>query len=260
MTWIAVQLIGAALATAAGILAARTSKRAATITIGAMTTLLLAKVALAYTPAAEPSLIPWNGYALIERWWFLFPGMVVFGAAITLFRDSIWKRDGLLVGAGLLLIYSATLGWVMSRPSDLMGAVDRDGFCRQTSGYSCTAAAAVMLLHRHGIAATEREMAELCVTNNGGVAGGGTTESGLMRGLRLKLAGTKEPRIVRPEFDAIPTPSIVGVRLNPWLSHSVVLLEVSPREVKVLDPLYGRGTLWRVNFERDWLGSAVWIP
>ncbi len=259
MIWVAVQLAGAALMTAAGVQAARRSRKAATILIAVMLGIILIKNALAFIPAGEPTYLPWNWYPLIERWWFLLPAMAIFGAGFTLYRRSVWRRDVLLVGAGVVVLYCAALGWVMSRPSDLRGAPNAEGFCPQTSGYSCTAASAAMLLHRHGVTATEREMAELSLTGNGGVAGGGTTESGLMRGLRIKLDGRKTPHIECPGYDRLRTPSIVPIRLSPKLSHSIVVVDVQPTEVKVLDPLYGRGTIRRELFEREWLGTSVWI-
>lgn len=259
MMWIAFQLAGAGLSTWSGIAAARKSRNVATAVVGAMLSMILLKLALTRIPVGEPRFLPFNWYPLVERWWYLFPAMTIFGVGITLFRASVWRRDALLVGAGLLILHCAALGWVMSRPSDLLGTVGEDGYCQQTSGYSCSAASAVMLLHRHGIQATEREMAELSLTSNGGLAGGGTTESGLMRGLRLKLNGLKTPRIDCRTYDTLPTPSIVGIRLNPKLSHSIVVVKVLPTEVKVLDPLYGRGSLRREEFERDWLKSAIWI-
>ena len=259
MMWIAVQLTGAGLSTWSGVAAARKSRPLATVVVGVMLTIILLKLALTRVPIGEPRYLPFNWYPLVERWWHFFPAMAIFGVGITLFRASMWRRDALLVGAGLLILHCSALGWVMSRPSDLLGTVDPDGICHQTSGYSCSAASAVMLLHRHGVQATEREMAELSVTSNGGLAGGGTTESGLMRGLRIKLNGMKTPRINCPSYDALPTPSIVPIRLSPTLSHSIVVIKVLPTEVKVLDPLYGRGTLRREEFERDWMRSAIWI-
>jgi hypothetical protein len=257
--WIAVQLTGAAIMTGAGIHAARRSRKAATILIAVMLAVILLKNALSFVPTGEPRLLPWNWYPLVERWWHLIPAMAIFGAGITTYRASVWRRDVLLVGAGLLLLHCTALGWVMSRPSDLRGTVDTQGICLQTSGYSCTAASAAMLLHRHGVAATEREMADLSLTSNGGLAGGGTTESGLMRGLRLKLNGRGMPHIDRPGYDGLMTPSVVGLQLTPKSSHSIVVVQVTPTEVKVLDPLYGPGTLRRDVFEREWLGSAIWI-
>ncbi|HLY72557.1 MAG TPA: cysteine peptidase family C39 domain-containing protein [Planctomycetota bacterium] len=259
MIWIAFQLAGSALLTAAGVRAARKSRRFATVVVGVMLALILAKNALSWVPIGEPRFLPFNWYPLVERWWYLFPAMLIFGVAITLFRASIWRRDALLVGAGVMILHCTALGWVNSRASDLLGTVGEDGFCAQTSGYSCGAASAVMLLHRHGVTATEREMAELSLTSNGELAGGGTTESGLMRGLRLKLDGNKVPRIDCPTYDALPAPSIVGLRLSRHLSHSILVVQVTDTEVKVLDPLYGKGPLCRGEFERDWLGSAIWI-
>ena len=57
-------------------------------------------------------------------------------------------------------------------------------FCVQTSEKSCTAACAATLLKAHGIAATEPEMAALCLTRRG------TLWQGLYRGLKLKTAGS----------------------------------------------------------------------
>jgi hypothetical protein len=259
MTWIALQLVGAAIATAAGASAARRSQRHATPVVGSMLLVILLKNALSFIPLGEPRFLPWNWYPLVERWWYLFPAMVIFGAGITLFRSSMWRRDVLLIGAGLLIVHSAALGWVMSHPPDLRGRIGEDGICLQTSGFSCTAASAVMLLYRHGIITTEREMADLSVTSPCGFDGGGTTESGLMRGLRLKVNGRMSVRIACPSLDRLVAPSIVGIRLSPRLSHSIVVVGVTSTEVSILDPLYGRGTLLRPMFEREWMGSAVWI-
>jgi len=258
MIWIALQLSGSALMTTAGVAAARRSRKLATALVGAMLALLLFQDALDYVPEGAPRFLPWNWYALVERWWVLFPGMLIFGVGMQFLYPSRWKRDALLVGAGLLILHSAAVGWVMGRPSDLLGTVRPDGVCLQTSGYSCSAASAAALLHAYGVTATEREMAELCVTCNGGLGAGGTTHSGIMRGLRIKLEGARTVRVARPAYDGIPQPCIVALRLSPTLTHSVMVVRVAPTEVSVMDPLYGRGTMRRELFEREWLGSAIW--
>lgn len=259
MTWIAAQILGSALMTAAGVAAARRSRNAATGLVASMLFLILAKVGIGWLSEGEARFLPWDWYPLLENWWFLFPAMAIFGVAMGLFHRSMWRRDALLVGAGLLIVRCAAIGGALGRPSDLIGTVDPQGTCRQTSGYSCSAASAAMLLHRHGIAATEREMAELCVTMNGGIAGGGTSASGLMRGLRLKTDEPRRIRIGRPAYDLLPTPSIISLRLSPTLTHSVLLERVTPEAATVVDPLYGRGTLNRGIFDREWMGSAIWI-
>ncbi|HLY12462.1 MAG TPA: cysteine peptidase family C39 domain-containing protein [Planctomycetota bacterium] len=255
MIWIVVQVLGSALMVTAGVLAVRRDRRLATALVGGMLLLLLAKVGVARIPDGEPRLFAWNWYPLVEGWWYLFPAMFIVGAALWLYRHSILRRDALLVVAGVLLLRCAAIGWVLARPSDLQGTVGPDGFCPQTSGYSCSAASAAMLLDRHGIRASEREMAELCVTCNAT----GTTPSGLMRGLRLKAGDRKAVRIGHPAFDRLPTPSIVSLRLSPVLTHSALVEKVTPLEVSVVDPLYGRGTLSRAIFDREWMGSAIWI-
>jgi hypothetical protein len=253
--FIAVQVLGSALAAAAGVWALRRDRRLATGLVGVMLALILAKVLVARVPEGEPRFLPWNWYPLVEGWWYLFPAMFIFGAAIELYRRSIVRRDALLVVAGVLLLRCAAIGWVLARPSDLLGTVGPDGVCHQTSGYSCSAASAAMLLDRHGIRATEREMAELCVTCNAT----GTTQSGLMRGLRLKVGDRKTVKIGRPDYDQLPVPSIVSLRLSPILTHSALIEKVTPEEVSVVDPLYGRGKLSRTIFDREWMGSAIWI-
>lgn len=258
MIWIALQLSGSALLTTAGVAAARRSQRLATALVGAMLALILFKNALAYVPEGDPRLFPWNWYPLVERWWYLYPGMLIFGVGMGLFHKSMWKRDVLLVGGGLLVLHCAAVGWVMGRPSDLLGTVRPDGVCLQTSGYSCSAAAAASLLHLYGVAATEREMAELCVTCNAGQREGGTTHSGILRGLRIKLGSARRARVTRPTYETLPQPSMVGIKLSPTLTHSILVLRVTPTEVSVMDPLYGRGTMRRELFEREWLGSAIW--
>lgn len=258
MTWLAVQLLGSAVMVGAGVLAVRRSSRLATWTVGVAGGLILVKIGLAFVPAGEARFIPWNGYAFIEHWWMIYPSMLVLTIAIAIFRKSIWKRDGLLVVAGYLLLHFGVIAILMARPHEgLTGRTDEKGVCHQTSGYSCSAASAVMLLHQAGIPATEREMAELCVTRAGNSRVAGTSDVGAMRGLRLKMAGRGRPVISTPSYGELRAPAMVAIKIHDQLSHSIVVVEVQPEQVKVIDPLYGRGTILRHQFERDWKGIAI---
>ena len=259
MTWLAVQLLGSAFTTTAGVLAARRSRPLATWLVGIMIPLIVAKVVLALVPAGEARFLPWNWYAVVQHWWYLFPAMLVLGSAIVIFYRSMWKRDALLIVAACLLIQCGIIAVLMSRPHQLTGQVNADGICHQTSGYSCSAASAVNLLHGYGVAATENEMAELCVTMAGNSRWTGTSDAGLMRGLRLKMKGRGTPRITLPVYEQIPTPSLVAIQLNPQLSHSIMVTAVAPDHVKVVDPLYGGGTIPRAQFERAWKRSAIHV-
>ena len=84
----------------------------------------------------------------------------------------------------------------------------------QTSAKSCAAACAATLLTMHGIAATEQEMAELCLTRRG------TTWQGLYRGMKRKTAGTPwDVEVVAGSFAALRSlgqgPAILAAGLPP---------------------------------------------
>jgi len=147
-----------------------------------------------------------------------------------------------LVGAAL-----AGYAWHFKPlPLALTGVARKDGICYQTTEYSCSAAAAVTLLARHGIQATEAQMAALCLTRTGL----GTSSLGLYRGLSLAAASAAmQPRIA---YIGSPSnlrhatyPCIISVGLKsdcspairnkmisfgwqPGVSHSVVLLSAEP--------------------------------
>ena len=258
MIGLAVQLLGSALLIAAGLLAARRSEKLATWLVGVCGAMIVFKIAIAFVPAGEARLLPWNGYAFVQHWWTLFPAMIVLTVALSLFWKSMWKRDGLLIVGGLTLVYFGAIGILMGRSHEgLTGTVDAQGICHQTSGYSCSPAAAAMLLHQAGVSATEKEMAELCITHAGNSSVAGTSDCGVMRGLRLKMEGRGRPVISTPAYEQLTVPAIVAIKIHDRLSHSIVVVKVGPDEVKVLDPLYGRGTIPRGQFERDWKGIAI---
>jgi hypothetical protein len=73
-------------------------------------------------------------------------------------------------------------------------------FCIQTTESTCSAACAATLLKAHGIEATEREMADLCLTRKG------TLWQGLYRGLKRKTAGTDwDVEVVHGPFARLAT-------------------------------------------------------
>jgi len=260
MTWLAIQLAGSALMIAAGVWALRRSRALATGLVAAMSLLLILKAVICHLPAAEPRLFPWTWYPYIEPWWTLFPAMFIFGAGMPLVRASLVKRDVLLVGAGFLLLRCGVVAVLTDRPHELLTAVVREnGVCLQSSGYSCAPASAAMLLHLYGVKASEDEMARLCVTRRGSTVTSGTSESGLLRGLRLKLEDRAIPKISTPAYEQIPTPSLVTIQVGPRTGHSILVSAVEPGQVRVLDPRYGPGVLPRAQFEKVWQKSAIYV-
>lgn len=252
MLEIALRLVLGVAAAVAGALLARRSLKAATGAGAVLLALVLAKVAVGYIPAAEPTLFPWDAYPYVERWWYEIPALGLLGAGLWVARDSMLKRDAVLVAGGLLiarivLVMALTAGG--SPP--LQGRVRADGLCLQTSGYTCGAAAAAMYLDRLGVPATEAEMAALCVTRRDG-----TTDAGIARGLRRKLPG-RDVRVTAPRYEDLQAPALVSILLPGRIGHAVLVEEATPEGVRLADPGCGRWRTSRADFEARWQGSAI---
>lgn len=127
--------------------------------------------------------------------WLPFSSLVMVGNWLPLFSAALaavaWQsgagsqiKQGVLCGSllatgGFALVYP-----VLGDAPVCGNAWDKTGNCLQTTKLTCSPASAATLLKAHGIAATEQEMAELCLTRQG------TSWQGLYRGLKLKTAGT----------------------------------------------------------------------
>ena len=252
------QTAAAALMAAAGAAMMRRSRLAATITGALFLSLVLLKAIVGHIPAMEASLFPWDWYPVVEPSWYLVPAMFLVGAGLQAMKGAAWKRGLLLTAATLLIVRTGAAGWVTSRPPELQGTVNDAGVCLQTASYSCGAAAATSFVYYYGVRVTEKEMAELCVTRSGGAGLIGTSDAGLMRGLRRKLAGRYDIFIARTVYDDLPTPALVPLELFPGVGHCVLVWRVDPELVYLLDPRSGRTTLSRATFERQWTGAAIW--
>jgi len=247
------------LSVASALAGARAASRSLRLAAGLsipMLLLVLLKLAAGHVPAVEARLLPWDWYPFVASWWPLAPVMFLFGAGLWAARMSLLKRDLLLVLAGLLLVRTGTLAWESRGDhARLKGTVDSTGVCLQSSAYSCGPAAAASLLHLHGVAATEREMAIECVTRAGM---GGSSECGLMRGLRRKLPG-REVRIAACRFEELPLPCLASLRMNLLFGHAVVVTAAGPGGVELIDPASGRTGMSREAFEKEWTGSAIFV-
>ena len=139
---------------------------------------------------------------------------------------------------------------VASRPPQVSFRWYRDGTVIQTNSATCSPSAAATLLHLHGIEATEREMARLCLTRTGG-----TPRLGLYRGLKLKTRGTPwRVEVVRVGTDRLDLmddrPVVLSVRLDEadrsagglsvGRDHCVVFLGLdADGNAHILDPTIG---------------------
>ena len=197
--------------------------------------------------------LPYSAIVVLSNW---FPLAAAFLAGITWTHGYGSKLRRVLFG----WILFATSCWsvvspLIGEPPICENIWDEHSVCRQTSRYTCTPAAAAMLLTWHGIQAEESEMAELCLTRKG------TTWQGLFRGLTIKTRG--EPyrvRVVECSWDELENkltgPAILSVGIDPskpypeiytkhwgWMPgvrHSVMLRDIIPDgRLSIADPAVG---------------------
>lgn len=184
-------------------------------------------------------------------------------------------RTALLAPALLLAAGAATT--LPLRAPDLT-ALDapprlKDGVVLQRAPSNCAAAAAATLVRALGVdpAATERDLAALCLTR----PDRGTSDLGLLRGLSRACPG-RTVRFVTSDLADLRTPCLVFCGLAPgrveeplrgllrdqagWaegVSHAVVLFAAHEHTVEVGDPRFGRERWPREHFAALWDGRAV---
>ena len=149
--------------------------------------------------------------------------------------------------------------------------------CRQTKPNTCSAAAAATMLTSLGIEASEKEMAQLCLT------GEGTTWLGLYHGLSIRLQGTRFHAeffegdlevldIVAGEFpvlmccklsDSVDQANPDYKRNGGWIpgvAHSVVLFRRAGEDYLIGDPSQKDAEFWTTqDVENLWTGQGLRI-
>ena len=230
----------AALAVALFLLTARAAKFLRPLVCDILACLLVAGLFVyVRTLWYDPRLAHWlpvSNLIVIGNWLPLFAAVVA---------GLVWRRTAHLPARRLLTIAELAICGVFAAVYPLLGAAprcgdqwDNLGTCLQTTSRTCSPACAATLLRRHGIPATEQEMAELCLTRTG------TSWQGLYRGLKLKTAGTQwDVEVVYGSADEMTSlrggPAILSVGLArsmpantdytrefgwvPGVNHSVVL-------------------------------------
>ena len=193
------------------------------------------------------SLLPFSSAVILGNW--LVPGGGFLAGILMSSRSIHPLRRGLLA-CSLLLLCTYSLFSPLLGTAPRCANVEFERILEfQTTETTCSAACAAGLLRLHGIAATEREMADLCLTRRG------THWLGVYRGLKLKTAGTEwdvvAERLTIPEIlSAGNTPGVLSLSLHGWAAsrtedtelaglsgHSVILLgQRRPGEAAVFDP------------------------
>lgn len=220
-------------------LALRRPKLANRLSILAVT-IILFHLLLYYNPPLEYALFPVHFYMYVRPWWMPVSLFFLLGLALGLIPE---RRKRIAIGAlaGVLgVFYVLRIGATAAfNPDQLTGEPTGSGLvCRQTTGYSCGAAAASTLLAQVAVPSTEREMAILCGTNGMN----GTDVMGVMWGLREKLAGTPySPRsLAHVDLAALRNlrhPTMAVKKLTWLIDHWIVVVRVGDDGILVADPL-----------------------
>ena len=141
--------------------------------------------------------------------------------------------------------------------SNLKTRLDSNGICFQTTDYTCGPAAAVTALRKLGLPAQEGEIAVL--SRSSPIAG--TLPACLQTALQNRY-GADGLKCQYRTFDSIGQLKNAGLTLavvrDVLLSdHCVAVLEVSDQMVTVADPVLGRKSLSREQFEKIWRFSGI---
>jgi ABC-type bacteriocin/lantibiotic exporter with double-glycine peptidase domain len=102
-------------------------------------------------------------------------------------------------------------------------------------------------------------LAVLCVTRNGATGVAGTTDAGIVRGLRRRIGDGTRVRIEAPSIDGLRTPCLVPLRWSRDVGHAVLVRSRDAGGFELMDPMARRLRMSREDFERGWMGSAIWI-
>jgi hypothetical protein len=196
--------------------------------------------------------------ACIELTGLAIPGVLFFGIAS---RHVPKKSDrhAILLLTAVAALYFVKAGWWMLAPGvpDLGRTnIDPDGVCRQSTGYTCVAASMVTMLHAHGVAAEETEMARLAHTQ----VSGGATDSRTLWALQKKLDEKWQITYERLDSDGlvrVPKPCLVQLDWGFFVSHMVPVMSATPQNVVIGDPLNGRREMSMEDFMKKWKGTAI---
>ena len=230
--------------------ARRLSQRLRTFAVAMVVGVLFFYVRTLWYDVRVAAIMPFSNLVVLSNWLPFFAAVIGGVAGQTQSLPLLWRGTlvGMLGAVGVLAAFYPILGAV-PKCGDRW---DKLGTCLQTTHATCSPAAAATLLRKHGIQATEQEMAELCLTR------AGTSWQGLYRGLKLKTAGTNwDVQVCAISADDLlqprTAPMIVSVGLDrgapgntdftrefgwvPGVNHSVVIERFSSnRSAVIADP------------------------
>jgi len=241
---------------------ARRGSRSARMTIVAAALVGVAGFALSRRPDIFTMIFPFSSAVFYADFWYPFAIMMLIPAALRFGRTRFHRiRIALLC----LVLFGLSLkpykSWFLPIQESREHIMDENGVCRQSTADTCSAAAAVTLLHHYGINSTETEVARLAHTR----PGSGTSRLGLFRALKILTRGKPgmRVRIVRCDGESLlrrnrPAVITVGLTENPrteeeikaatlwnWQPgavHDVTFLgrdETNPLKIRIGEPEFG---------------------
>lgn len=237
------------------------TKREATAIGVVVALLLLCYVQFIWRSSILSEYLPYPSIVVLGNW---FPFTAAFMAGITWTHGYGTKFRRVLFGGVLFATASySVVSPILGESPACLDIWDENKVCLQTSNFTCTPAAAAMLLTWHGIPSEESEMAELCLTRRG------TTWQGLYRGLLIKTRDSPyRVRVVECSFEELSDKlqgqaAILSVGIDPskpypkifteqwgWqagIRHSVMLRSVmDDGRLSIADPAVG-AELWTAD-------------
>jgi hypothetical protein len=191
---------------------------------------------------------------------------LVIGLAWPVLKLPPWRKLAVLLFIALLGLRHSYAPYLGARPA--MAAATWNGeICKQTTLSTCVPAACATLLRKAGIAAEERELAELCFTFESG-----SSSLVAFRALKLKTAGTPYDAVAFVgSADELRQQDFIGgvmsIKLagdvSPLLTgaHEVMIWSFEPGgRVWIADPLSGNRLPWtREEFNRNWPGEGIFL-
>ncbi|MCH2213317.1 MAG: hypothetical protein MK110_18615 [Fuerstiella sp.] len=213
-------------------------------------------------------ILPHAALIVLANW---LPMIASFFTGMYWSATEISRTRRLFLGSLTLLLasYSIVAPIVGQAPRCAPAAPD-SLLISQSTPYTCSPAVAASLLRLHGIAASEAEMARLCLTRKG------THWMGLYRGLKLMTQETSWDVMALPfSRDAIMnldgSPALLSINIDPDLienakdhgfhgsrGHSVLVLSSrNDRELMVFDPAPSYGIeCWNREI-LSWVSNGV---
>ena len=174
--------LSAAFAVLGAVLQGMRDGRPLAVALISVTLLMLVYVLLIWDSPLIVRLLPFSGAIILGNW---LPLIGSFYSGVCFCATSVPRHRRAVLSCVLLCLCGYSLVSPLLGKSPVCARVEFERVLEfQTTDTTCSAACAASLLRMHQIDATEREMAELCLTREG------THWLGLYRGLKVKTAGT----------------------------------------------------------------------